>query len=331
MKLINQIGIYCRRFLGFSEIYFKRKGEIDYSFIHLFFDWLWCLLLLGASAEDYFIYRFYELSWYSRKQFVTEAKSMLLIRKFNHNSKQGRQIVEDKSVFDIVFKDYIRRSAISSEKVTLDQFVDFVKKNEKVIIKPVDGFNGNGIFILRYSEGDERIKRVYNLFSDNRYVIEEVLEQDGWLHDLNPETLNTIRVNVINNNGQFEIQNAILRSGQGSTVTDNLCAGGVIAAIDVESGIVISKFCDLMNIATLKHPLSKNVIIGKVVPGWESVKRIAIEAAKKIPDVIYSSWDIAVIKGGDIAIVEGNSYGNFNIQQVISQKGVLKQYKKYLR
>ena len=94
--------------------------------------------------------------------------------------------------------------------------------------------------------------------------------------------------------------------------------------------MIISKFCDLMNREVLEHPLTNTVILGRVIPNWEEVKRVAVEAAKMIPDVIYSSWDIAVIKKGKIAIVEGNSYGNFNIQQIISKKGVLNQYKKYL-
>ena len=212
----------------------------------------------------------------------------------------------------------------------MEQFEDFVKRNNQVIIKPINGFNGNGIFILNYMEGLERIKQVYNFFQDNECVIEEVLQQDGWLHELNPGTLNTMRINVINYNGEFEIQNAILRSGQGFTVTDNICAGGVVAAIDLNTGMIISKFCDLMNREVLEHPLTNTVILGRVIPNWEEVKRVAVEAAKMIPDVIYSSWDIAVIKKGEIAIVEGNSYGNFNIQQIISKKGVLNQYKKYL-
>ena len=330
MKIITQINICCKRLLGFSKNYNKRKSEIKSSFICLFIDWLLCLLFLGASAEDYFIYKFYELSWYSRKQFVTEVKSMFLIRKFNHNGKQGRNIVEDKSKFDVVFKNYIKRNAVFSNNLTMEQFEDFVKRNNQVIIKPINGFNGNGIFILNYMEGLERIKQVYDFFQDNECVIEEVLQQDGWLHELNPGTLNTMRINVINYNGEFEIQNAILRSGQGFTVTDNICAGGVVAAIDLNTGMIISKFCDLMNREVLEHPLTNTVILGRVIPNWEEVKRVAVEAAKMIPDVIYSSWDIAVIKKGEIAIVEGNSYGNFNIQQIISKKGVLNQYKKYL-
>lgn len=34
-----------------------------------------------------------------------------------------------------------------------------------------------------------------------------------------------------------------------------------------------------------------------------------------MPDLGYMSWDIAVIKGRNVARVEGVSYGNINIQQ----------------
>ena len=102
MKIITQINICCKRLMGFSKNYNKRKSEIKSSFICLFIDWLLCLLFLGASAEDYFIYKFYELSWYSRKQFVTEVKSMFLIRKFNHNGKQGKITLKEMQFFLII-------------------------------------------------------------------------------------------------------------------------------------------------------------------------------------------------------------------------------------
>ena len=85
--------------------------------------------------------------------------------------------------------------------------------------------------------------------------------------------------------------------------------GGLAAWIDIESGKITSMFCDLKDNKVLMHPLSGKIIIGM------------------ISDVRYTSWDIAVIRDDKVAIVEGNTYGNFNIQQVITQQGVYQQYK----
>lgn len=170
----------------------------------------------------------------------------------------------------------------------------------------------------------------YEKIVSGDYVVEEVLEQEGILKRLNPGTLNTIRVNAFYCNGNVEIINAILRSGQGNTVTDNICAGGCAARINIENGLVETPFYDLSNHIYQAHPLSGVKMEGMRIPLWENVIRTVKEAVRIVPDMGYTSWDIAVVKGGKVAIVEGNSYGNFNIQQV-SGSGVRKKYERYMR
>lgn len=296
----------------------------------MFLDWLMCRTILGADPENYFVYKLYDKAWRFRRKFVTTGRGSKIIAAFNNSSEEERKLVEDKTIFAEAFKDYTKRKIISSENLTLETFRAFINELGRVIIKPADGYNGNGIYILKASDGEEAIRKAHESFSQHKYTIEEVLEQDGILREMNPGTLNTMRVNVINNNGSFEIQNAILRTGQGSKPVDNICAGGLVSWIDVETGIIVSQFYDLSDKIVLKHPLTGAIMIGKKIPMWEKVKAIAVDCARKISRVKYTSWDIAVIKNGDIAIVEGNTYGNFNIQQVITQIGVLAQYQKYL-
>lgn len=319
---------YYHRFTGFRE-HFRKQNLIStppHIYVGMKADWLCSLLTLGASAEDYFIYRFYEKNWRTRKQFVTAWKSLFLIRHFNHAAPEERRMVEDKTIFAVEFRDYVRREILSSDGLEWDTFREFLRRLGRVIIKPAEGFNGNGVYILRDTDDATLIQNAYGSFRTGRYVIEEVLEQDGFLREMNPATLNTIRVNVVRKDGSYRIQNAILRSGQGDVVTDNICAGGVVCEIDVESGLIMTPYCDLTGRRVLKHPLTGVVVLGRVIPAWESVKEAALSAAKKISGVRYTSWDVAVIKGSNVAIVEGNTYGNFNIQQVPRQEGILKQY-----
>ncbi|MBQ6773382.1 MAG: hypothetical protein IJP48_04880 [Synergistaceae bacterium] len=327
-RFINKIRVFCSNVKEFSKEYHERK--INYSYCILLCDWLMCYFFLGTSTEDYFIYKFYDKSWRQCSQFVTLRRSRFLIASFNNGSEDERILVEDKTIFSDVFKDFTKRKTLSSENLSEEKFKAFLNELGRVIIKPADGYNGNDIYILKASDSDEDIRRAYESFSSHKYTIEEVLEQDGIMRELNPGTLNTMRVNVINNHGSFEIQNAILRSGQGDKPVDNICAGGVVSWIDVDTGIVISPFCDLMNKRVISHPLTGTIMIGKKIPLWERVKEAAIEGAKRISKVKYTSWDIAVIKNEDVAIVEGNTYGNFNIQQVITQNGLWKHYRRYL-
>lgn len=173
---------------------------------------------------------------------------------------------------------------------------------------------------------DEELKSAYDKVVSEPYVLETVLTQDGLLRELNPNTLNTCRVNVFNNHGDMEIINAILRTGQGDVVTDNICAGGCVSEIDVNSGEFITKFVDLSDHIYEAHPKTGVVLLGKVMPCWDEIKKIAFAATKRLPGIVYASWDIAVICGNRVAVVEGNTWGNFNIQQVPRQIGLLPYY-----
>ena len=315
-------------FREFREEYTARS--ITYSCCALMLDWMMCSMFLGASPNDYFKYRFYEKTWRVRRQFVTRRRMTYLIAAFNNGSEDQRKLVEDKTIFAHAFADMTKRRILSSEDLAYEAFTRFLDELGRVIIKPADGYNGNGIYILNASDGEEDIRRAYGSFSQHKYTIEEVLEQDGIFRELNPGTVNTMRVNVINNNGKFELQNAVLRTGQGNKPVDNLSAGGLVSKIDIETGIIISLFCDVMNKKLLQHPLTGTIMIGRKIPLWDKVRETALEGARRIRKVRYTSWDIAVIKGGDVAVVEGNTYGNFQNQQVVTQTGVWEQYRRYL-
>lgn len=106
--------------------------------------------------------------------------------------------------------------------------------------------------------------------------------------------------------------------------------GGCAARINIENGHVETPFYDLSNHIYRAHSISGVKMEGMRIPSWENVIKTVKEAVRIVPDMGYTSWDIAVVKGGKVAIVEGNSYGNFNIQQV-SGSGVRKKYEGYMR
>ncbi len=52
------------------------------------------------------------------------------------------------------------------------------------------------------------------------------------------------------------------------------------------------------------------------------------EAAKRLESVPFSSWDIAVV-GEEVAVIEGNTYGNMGGQQCLDQIGKWEIYKNF--
>lgn len=282
----------------------------------------------GVSAEDFFVYHFYEKPISERRKFVTLYRSGRINKILNSQCK--RELVEDKSLFGAYFSEFLLRNQISSCGLTYENFKDFYEQEKRVFAKPSLGCNGDGAFIIEEGISETELRKVYSKITNEPYVLETVLIQDGLLYELNPHTLNTIRVNVFNNHGDIRIINAILRTGQGEVVTDNICAGGCVSEIDVSTGKFMTKFVDLSNHTYEVHPRTGVSLLGKACPCWEEVKTTAFEATKKLPGIVYASWDIAVISNNRVAIVEGNTWGNFNIQQVPRQIGLLSTYLKFV-
>lgn len=329
-KVVNRIRMDREQF-GFGGEFRKKYNEFNKpgNYYKLKMYWLYMLIFEnGVSAEDFFVYHLYKKTRNERKEFVSLGRSRYIIKLLNKDCK--RELVEDKAVFGEVFSKYLLRNSISSISLTFEAFKKFYMNEKRIIVKPAFGFNGNGIFIIEEGENDLSLKKYFEIIQSKPYVLETVLVQDGILKELNPHTLNTIRINVLNNNGNIKIINAILRSGQGNVVTDNICAGGCVAEVNVDTGEVISNFVDLSNHVYEAHPLTKTILLGKKIPVWDQVREVVISATKLLTGGVYVSWDIAVIKGNRVAIVEGNTYGNFNIQQVIQQKGVWNEYKNFI-
>ena len=54
------------------------------------------------------------------------------------------------------------------------------------------------------------------------------------------------------------------------------------------------------------------------IPMWDRVLEVVIEAAKKIPQVRYIGWDIAITNDG-VELIEGNNWpytGTFEIMGI---------------
>ncbi len=329
-KIINRIKKDREQF-GFGGEFKKFYNKFDKPGCYLCLKFYWLYMFIfenGVSAEDFFVYNLYKKNKKERAEFVSLGRSRYIIKLLN--KKCRRELVEDKAIFGEVFSKYLMRNSISSVALSYDEFKKFYAAEGRIIVKPAFGYNGNGIFIIEKDASELSLKKYFEIIQHTPYVLESVLMQDGILKKLNPQTLNTFRINVLNNNGNMKIVNAILRSGQGNCVTDNICAGGCVAKVDVDTGKIISYFVDLSNHIYEEHPLTKTSLYGVVMPAWEEVKKTVFEATELLGGV-YVSWDIAVIAENKVAIVEGNTYGNFNIQQVIGPKGVWKEYKEFIR
>lgn len=327
---MNKIITRIKKFNRYIDEYLPNQKKIIKLLI--FLDFLYALFVHGSTIKDYFVYEFYKKSNFERNEYITEKRLSKIVKYFNREPKIS--FIRDKVTFNLRFSKYINRDWLDPSTATLDEFTNFVKNNDEIIVKPRYGHGGKGIQLLNMEDIEEDYKYHFEKLSKGNVILEEKLQQGGVLGNLNPSSVNTIRLVVLNTGDSIEFISAVLRMGNGNSITDNVSneeTRGLAAQIDIKSGIVFLPAKDIKGDNYIYHPISKIKIVGIRVPEWEKILSQIRMIAESIPEVRYTGWDIAVCEGGKIAIIEGNTYVGGYSQQVSDQVGKWKIYKGYMR
>ena len=192
----------------------------------------------------------------------------------------------------------------------LASIINLVKEKKVMAFKPDEGSHGNGFFRCDYKDGEFYInyekateQDVIDRLSQNdtAYIITEYIQMHPQLKEIYSGSVNTIRMIVFKKDGVHpEIGNAYMRIGTSKTgAIDNMAAGGMFAAIDIETGryggakIFVDgdiKDCE-------RHP-DTNVLIEGTMPNWELTKKLVLDIASEIRELEYFGFDLAVTEDG---------------------------------
>jgi len=171
---------------------------------------------------------------------------------------------------------------------------------------------------------------VYNLLSeDSSYFCEEFFAQSGPLGEVNPSSVNTVRIVTLNDTEDIHIMAAFVRFGGKGAVVDNFHNQGFGCEVDIETGIIVSGGVDKQGNRIVVHPASGKIVCGIQIPQWKKVIAMAKEAALVHPEIGFTGWDFAV-SNDKINIIEANEQPNFGIQGRTG-RGVLPEYKEVMQ
>lgn len=201
-----------------------------------------------------------------------------------------------------------------------------------LFIKPAFGKGGSGAErwhkigerIYRNTHGvqvDEEslLRHIEELSSAEPFFIQPAVSNCRELSDLGAGALCTARVVSIRNEaGDFEVTHAAFRmSVNPASPVDNFHAGGVAAAVDIETGRLGSA-TDIGHSSKSKwhdrHPYSGVQIVGRTLPMWRDVVDLAMRAHRVFNDYAVVGWDIAFLDDGP-CLVEGNRGPDVDIIQ----------------
>lgn len=286
---------------------------------------IWILLtekiFFEVPIPNIFLYDFFSKNFHERRKYLSKKD----VEKLERYNCENKDLLNDKIKFNDLFSDYLCRDYFYAPKDSFENFEKFVKKHSEYIVKTNWTTQGSGIYKVKAKDID--LKDAYNKYKTEYILIEEILCQHKLLNELNPSSVNTIRVATLYHNGKVNIIAAALRIGVGKEV-DNLHAGGIGCSIDIETGIVKSVGYNENNEKFIKHPITGVIIPGLEIPNWKSVIETVSEAAKLIPQFKWVGWDIAILDDS-VAIIEANEYQGVDIIQ-LGNKGLKPDIEKIL-
>lgn len=318
VEFINEANKYS----SFKH-YFK-EGT-DYK--KLFKEYLYLDSKFGCTVTDYLLYEFYRLSEREMETYITNRRRYEMYQ--YADVEKDWHIFGNKEDFFDVFKEYMSQECIFvSKDCKKEVFEDFCRDKKMIIIKPVMGERGQGIQKLLVNTDDLITEAWENVVEMGETVqVESVLRNCKEIELFHPESLNSIRLSiVIDSHGEPHILAATLRTGSGNNYVDNGHSGGVYAALDPDSGLVISCGYNAKGEQFIQHPDSNIVFEGTKIPCWETLIQTAKDVSKKVPTMRYIGWDWILNEEYNWVLIEGNEPGGIDIHQHPLKRGLYREY-----
>lgn len=290
----------------------------------------------GTSYEHYAIYRFWELTEEEQKEYFSKGDADKLKKKYNKDPELLK-VFMNKDLFCTKFEEYLGRKWMSTTDMDFPTFRQKFADKGKIIYKPRALSGGHGVQVFEFN--DKTIKSVYNTLRDMPTgIIEEYVIQHAEMQKMSLNSVNTIRVVTIQtyddvpgvekNKVHFVYMG--MRMGQGKSYVDNLHSGGMMACINVDTGIVETNAADFENKIFEYHPDTGVQIKGFKIPFFNEIKQLIEKAGEGIPG--YLGWDVAITENGPILIEVNTHPGADGLQTpfVPMKKGMRYVIAKYL-
>ena len=157
----------------------------------------------------------------------------------------------------------------------------------------------------------------------NIFLVQPRLVNHHEIADLANGTLATVRVmSCRNEQGGFEVTNAVFRMARNSAViVDNFHAGGIAANVDIHTGELGRGACGAWG-ATAdgwyeRHYETHAQILQRKLPCWpELIELVQYAHARAFSDQVVIGWDVALLDSGP-CLIEANKAPDLDIIQRI--------------
>lgn len=274
----------------------------------------------GSTISDYFELGFYNKSEDEKATYLTNRLSDKVAFSLDSSDEIIRHHSKQYEYEEL--KQFFGREQLFLPQANYDDFCAFVSKHPVFLFKPDTSDCGEGI--QKIIVDDKNKEEVYNRLHAAHAVLDEPLRQHAELSRLCPGSVNTIRVISAKVKDEVYILAAALRIGSGTSLVDNYTAGGMVAAIDINNGVLIDSAEDHTGNRYPEHPYTHVMFKGFQIPNWDKVLNLVKDAALQY-DLHYIGWDVAV-RENDCVLVEANPRPMIHVFQIAGATGKRKEY-----
>lgn len=290
-------------------------------------------LRYGTNPTEYFCYDFFSKKDFERERYLPrKQKDELLISQIGDGWKKSLDFIKDKNLFYQKMKQFFKRETCPIESVKdKDEFCRIFSKYGCLMVKPTRGGCGSGIEIISLSDYNGNAGAAFDkLLSLGSFIAEEIVEQDSRISRFNSSSLNTFRIPTFRTKDGIKIFYPSIRIGRAGSIVDNAGAGGTFAAIDAETGVIITDGFDKHGHHFKKHPDSNIEYKGVKIPEWDNLKKIVTEIHNAMPiEHKYVAYDMALSTRGWV-VIEAN-WGEISMPQIEFNKGLKEDFVQLLK
>ena len=186
--------------------------------------------------------------------------------------------------------------------ITKNEAFDLIKKHEQFVVKQ-SIFTGGGKGVKRFENAcDEHIR---DILKSSDFIVQEILVQHDFFAELNPSSVNTIRMETLYLNDTSSVLSAFVRIGAKGCFVDNITGReGMVVGVDEQGRL--SPFGLTSNYDKVYESSSGKKFEGLVIPNYQNIKETIMDFHKRFPLVNLINWDIALDENGIVKIIEIN-------------------------
>ena len=148
------------------------------------------------------------------------------------------------------------------------------------------------------------------------YFCQAVIDQHPDVARFNPWSVNTARTWMVRTKaGEWRMHCANLRMGLGKTAVDNIAAGGIAPAIDLDTGRLSAAIQRRVDRPVhVAHPVTGERMEGSILAMWPEARELCQRAAGLFPYYCLVSVDVAFGTQGPIVVELGSSPDEMQVE-----------------